>query len=802
MAAYYQPKLKFWRAEVIKRMAVFVVVVLLIFVAAGLSAFAYFSKDLPNPERLTERQLIQSTRIYDREGKVLLFDIHNEKKRTMVNLEDIPAHISFAAIAAEDENFYKHNGFDLKGITRAFFTNLKEGKIKQGGSTITQQLVKNAILTPERTITRKIKELILSWEIERRFTKEDILQLYLNEIPYGSNVYGIEAAAQSIFNTPATDLTISQSALLASLPKAPTYYSPYGLHKEELMDRHDKTLKKMFDLGYIYEEDYEQALNEELIFSTPNPIKAPHFVMYVKEQLVEMFGDRLVEEGGLKVTTTLDIELQQLAEDIIVEESQKNLTNYDAKNSALVALNPNTGEILAMVGSRDYFDVNNDGNVNVTLRPRQPGSSMKPFAYATAFKKGYTPETVVFDLETNFGEDGQGNEYIPGNYDDKFRGPLTMRQCIQMSVNVCSVKTLYLAGIGDTLKTAKDLGLETFADESRFGLSLVLGGGEVKLLEHVNAYGTFATSGVHYPNFPIVKVEDQEGNVIFKQEIEGKQAIDEEIARTITDVLSDNKARAPVFGSNSNLYLGARPVAAKTGTTSEYRDAWLVGYTPQLAVGVWTGNNDNTPMKKDASGGRVAGPIWNRFMREALEGEEIIEFIPPVGNSKPKIDQARAVKIDKITGKLATDLTPPHLVEEKVFQEVHSVLYYVDPKSDQFPLWEQPVIEWASERNYNSSAPTEYDDVHTLENRPIPKIINLTKPGNNNLRVDVSVEAKLEMKQVDFFFDGNLVATDSTAPYSAFFRMPSTTPGSHILSVKAYDVVDNIGDLSQTVSLP
>lgn len=796
----YKPKLKFWRKQTVRRLFFVILTLFLIFVAGVLGAFAYFSKDLPNPDRIKEREVIQSTRIYDRTGEILLYDIHNLKKRSLVELNEIAAYVQWAAVTAEDENFWHHRGFDIKGIIRAFWANLKEKKISQGGSTITQQLVKNAILTPNRTLTRKVKEIILSIEIEKRFSKNDILQMYLNEIPYGSNIYGIEAASQSFFNKSARDLSLSEAVLLATLPKAPSWYSPYGIHTDELFSRHKMILNKMYNLGYITESDLIEALAQKLKFASPNPIKAPHFVMLVRESLIEKFGERVVAEGGLRVITSIDIKLQQLAEDIIKEESAKNLSQYKAKNASLVAINPNTGEILAMVGSRDYFDLENDGNVNVALRSRQPGSSIKPFIYATAFKKGYTPNTIVFDLETNF-ETREEKEYSPQNYDNKFRGPVTFRQGIAMSLNIPSVKVLYLAGVRDSTKTTKDMGITTLTEPERYGLSLVLGGGEVKLLEETSAYGVFATEGIRFPYQSVLKISNSQGETLEEFKPKGKRVLEENIARTISDLLSDNEARTPMFGANSNLYLGARPVAAKTGTTSEYRDGWTLGYTPQLVVGVWVGNNDNTPMKNKASGGRVAAPIWNRFMKEALAGEEILEFNQPLEIEEEPIRQIKKVKIDKITGKLATELTPPHLVEERIFQEVHSVLYYIDPADHQFINWESPVLTWAKEHNYNNSIPIEYDDIHTKNNQPQIKITKLSAQ-NELLEIQADIQAILQLKQVDFLFNGQLMATDKTEPYAALYTIPTNKPGNHLVTVRAYDLVDNVGEESQSISLP
>ena len=724
--------------------------------------FAYFAKDLPNPEQITERRMVESTKIYDRTGKILLYDVHGEEKRTVIPFEEIPQQVKDATLVIEDDNFYHHFGLDWKGILRAAWANFRGQKIAQGGSTITQQFIKNAILTPERTFTRKIKEAILAIGMEIKYSKDEIFDFYLNQVPYGSNAYGIEAAAQTFFNKNAKDLTLAENALLAALPKAPSYYSPYGSHFDELKARQEYILERMNKFGYITEQELIQAKEEELeLTPVAGRFKAPHFVMYVREYLGEKYGKEYMEQAGLKVYTTLDWDLQQTAEETITEGVKRNIKNFNAHNAALVSIDPKTGQILAMVGSKDYWAEPSPGGcipggsipgktclfepyVNVTIRNRQPGSSFKPFAYATAFQKGFTPDAMIFDLETEFAVKG-AEGYKPRNYDGRFRGPVSFRQALAQSLNIPSVKVLYLAGVSETINLAQDMGIETLKDRSRFGLSLVLGGGEVKLLEISAAFSVFATEGIKHPLISILRIEDNKGKILEKYEYKSKKVLEPQITRLISDLLSDEATRAPMFGSKSKLYLGERPVAAKTGTTQEYRDGWTIGYTSSLVTGVWAGNNDNTSMREGA-GIYVAAPIWNEFMKKAynkkqgtrnkeqeeeLENyfdlpEEIEEFTSPepIETNKDilngKYIKETKVYINKETGKLATNSTPPDLLEEKTYYQVHSILYYLNknkPQGDgngkndsQFSNWESSVQKWANLMGYNQEMPQEYDD--------------------------------------------------------------------------------------------
>jgi len=752
------PKINSYRKKykkgILKKILIILIWIIVLGLIAGISIFAYFAKDLPDPEKIAERITIESTKIYDRTGKIILYDVHGEEKRTIIPFEEIPDYVKNATIIAEDNNFYHHFGIDFKGIIRSFIANLTNKKISQGGSTITQQFIKNAILTPERTYTRKIKEAILSIQMEMKYSKDEILNFYLNQVPYGSSAYGIEAAAQTFFNKNAKDLTLAESTIIISLTNATTYYSPYGSHFEELKAKQEYILEKMHEFGYITEQELSEAKEEKLEFSpVRSGIKAPHFVMYIREYLENKYGN--MEKAGLKIYTTLDWDLQKIAEEIIKNEVEKNIKNFNANNAALISIDPKTGQILSMVGSKDYFKESSpknctpgknclfEPNVNVCTRARQPGSSFKPFAYATAFQKGFTPDTMIFDLETNFGVQG-ADEYIPQNYDSKFRGPVSMRTGLAQSLNIPSVKTLYLAGVDETINLAQDMGIQTLKDRSRFGLSLVLGGGEVKLLEQTAAFGVFANKGIKQEISFILKIEDRENNILEEYKEEKERVLDEEITKLISDILSDEESRIPMFGSKSKLYIEGIPVAAKTGTTQEYRDGWTIGYTPSLVVGVWAGNNDNTSMKQGA-GIYVATPIWNEFIKKAyqfkvenkgddlenyfvLQNEEDFEKPEEIITSKPilngSFENEIKIKINKENGKIATNLTPLYLMEEKIYRQAHCILYYLDKdnpigendgkKDSQFDNWEKSVINWANlpERKeiYNQEPPTEYDD--------------------------------------------------------------------------------------------
>ena len=608
--------------------------IFLVFLLGGAFLFIYYAKDLPRPEKFTERPFPQSTKIYDRSGEHLLYEVYGEEKRTLVSLDVIPDYLEKAVVAVEDADFYHHFGVDFKGIIRAVLADLQLLKPAYGGSTIPQQLIRSAFLTTEKTAERKIREIVLSLELDRRYPKEQILEWYLNQVPFGSNCYGVEAASQTYFKKSVSEVSLEEAAVLAALIKAPSHLSPYGSYKIELLGRKDYVLDRMAEENFISQTEADKTKEEEIEFAKIlQPIEAPHFTLWVKELLEEKYSDIFLREKGLKVYTSLDWELQKLAEKVVEEGAEINHLYYNAHNAALVALDPETGEILALVGSKDYFDSpypeGCSSGVDCLFDPqfnavvgtkdnpgRQPGSAFKPFVYATAFNKGYSDQTVVIDEETNFGLWGN-KEYIPQNYDGLFRGPVTLRQALAQSINVPSVKVLLnFAGLPDSIETAEKLGITTL--KPPFGPSIVLGGWEVKLLEMVSAYGVFATEGLKVPPIAILKIEDQKGNIVEINEKSLKRVLPSQTCQLINDILSDNEARAPMFGARSALFFEEHQVAAKTGTTQDFRDAWAIGYTSSLVTGVWVGNNNNASMAKKPAV-TLAGPIFHNFMEAALE---------------------------------------------------------------------------------------------------------------------------------------------------------------------------------------
>lgn len=804
-----------------KKILLFFGILFLIGIMSSLVLFTWISRSLPDPNRLLERQVPQSTKIYDRTGEEVLYDIHGEEKRTLVNISELPDYIKYATIAIEDKDFYHHSGISLWGIFRGTIWQVIRGKRAQGGSTLTQQFIKNSILTDERTITRKIKEWILAYKVEQKFSKDEILQMYFNEIPYGSTAYGVEAASQRFFGKNAKDINIAEAAILAALPQAPSRYSPYGQNKDLLIERQQYIIGLMEEQDYISAEEADEARNFELDFKPQSEnIVAPHFVMLVKEILSEKYGEKLVEQGGLKIYTTLDLYKQKIAEEVIAEKAETNQEKYNASNASLVSIDPKTGQVLVMVGSKDYFNDEIDGQVNIATSQRQPGSSLKPLVYATSFLKGYTPDTILYDVVTNFSKKtGDKNDYEPHNYSNAENGPVTIRKALAGSLNIPAVKALYLAGVGNVIELARDLGYSTLVDKDRYGLSLVLGGGEVKLIEHVNAYSAFSREGYLNPISYILKVEDADGNILEEFKKDEKKVLDPKVARMINDILSDNNARAYAFGESNWLTLGARPVAAKTGTTNDYRDAWTIGYTPSLVAGVWVGNNDNSEMKRGAAGGVVAAPIWHDFMQKVLGDTPIEQFkkpeIPKTG--KPMLDGEAGtevvVKIDKASGLLATDLTPENYIEERVYSEPHSILYYVDkddplgdapkdPNTDpQFELWESRVLEWAEKQRGTSTAvtsegapPTDTDNVHLKENLPTLEIIS---PSSNQVINEavlfsrVNTEAPRGINRVEYYINDNLFYVSNNYPFNLAKNISFLNNGYHNLKIRSCDDVDN-----------
>lgn len=595
-----------------------------------ISSYVFVIKDLPSPRKLASYDIPLATKIYDRNGE-LLFDIFAEQNRTTVPLSEIPKYVQEATIAIEDKNFYKHRGINpVGGILRAAAATITKHKL-QGGSTITQQLVKSALLTPERTLTRKIKEIILAFWVEILYPKEKILEMYLNQVPYGGTAWGIETAAETYFGKHVKELTLAESALLAGLPQAPTLYSPYGAHPELAKTRQEEVLMRMAEDQYITKEQSETAKQEELMFRPAIGIQAPHFVMYVKEQLVNTYGEHLVERGGLKVITTLDLGLQKYAQATVSAEVNK-LSGLHVTNGATLVTNPATGEILSMVGSVDYF-ASPSGSFNVTTALRQPGSSIKPINYAIGLeKKIVTPATMFLDVPTCFANIDQPN-YCPHNYDGKFHGPVQLRLALGNSYNIPAVKMLYLNTVSDMVASASAFGFTTLKDPEHYGLSLTLGAGEVRMTDMAQAFGVFANAGIHKELHTILKVEDKDGKILEEYKdpnlnkdvpsqllLSGTRVVSPETAYLISHILLDNNARQDAFGSHSSLVIPGRAVSVKTGTTDDLRDNWTIGYTPQRLVVTWVGNNDNTPMNQAlVSGVTGAAPIWNRIMRKVLD---------------------------------------------------------------------------------------------------------------------------------------------------------------------------------------
>lgn len=774
--------------------------------------FAWYSKDLPTPGNIKNRTPAQSTQILDRDGKVL-YDIHGEEKRTVVESSTIPQDVKNATVAAEDKNFYKHMGVDFTGIARALYRDIfHHSDVLQGGSTITQQYVKNALLTTKQTFDRKIKELILSLELEAMYSKDEILTMYLNEIPYGSNAYGIEAASQTFYKKSVKDLTLDEAATLAALPNAPTYYSPYGTHPDALKTRRDYILDRMVELKYITQDQAKEAKDKKIeVVEQDENITAPHFVLYVKEKLVEMYGEEKVTEGGLKVTTTLDINKQKAAEEAVKNGYEKNLS-MGASNAALVSLDPKTGQILAMVGSHDFFDTENDGQVNVTVSDRQPGSSFKPIVYATGFKGKYSPSSVLWDVKTDFGN------YTPSNYNGKFNGPVTIRFALSNSLNIPAVKMLALVGIDSALETAHEMGITTLNDGAdQYGLSLVLGGGEVKPIDMATAFSVFANKGVKNETTPFLKIEDSQGKILYQYELgkNQKQVLDPQIAYEISSILSDNDARSTTFGSNSYLHFSDRTVAAKTGTTESFHDAWTVGYTPSLATAVWVGNNNNDAMSTGADGSVVAAPIFHEYMQNALSGQNNEEFERPSGITDFTVDKLSGkiptdqssdkltdifaswqipkdyddihvkVKICKVCSdvKLADENCPPSQIEERIYTNLHS-----EKPNDS--NWENPVRLAAEALGMSlGTPPKDVCDVNSVK-----PSISISSPSNGasvsgNFTIQTNPNATNGIAVVEIFID-NVKVASLGSPYSTTYNANNLSTGSHELIAKVIDNKD------------
>lgn len=788
--------------------------------------FAYFASQLPNPEEFEKRIIVESTKIYDRTGGSLLHEVGKDVKRTYVELKEISPYLQKATIAAEDDDFYEHPGIDIKGIARAIIFNIfgkNSGLIEvQGGSTITQQFIKNAMLTPERTLSRKVKEVILSLEMERRYSKDKILEFYLNQVSYGSIFYGVEAASQNYFHKSASDITLAEAATLASITRLPTYYLK---HPEEREQRKDWLLDRMVSLKLVEEKEANEAKKKKISLKvTPSVMEAPYFVQEVEKQLLEMYGEDY-KRMGLKVLTTLNLKLQKIGEETVSEWSSKLERWYNAKNAALLTINPQNGEVLAMVGGRNF----QESQVNIWTPEKEksfqsPGSSFKPIVYAAAFKKGFTPDTIFWDVKTNFG----GNpSYRPKNYDNQYRGPVKMEEALAQSLNVPAVKSLYLAGTDQVANLAKSMGMiESFKEYESAGLSMAIGGKDVVPLELVSSFGVFATEGTrHLPTY-ILRIEKSNGKTIFSPEVHPIKVLDNEVCRQVNSILSNNSLRAPMFGSSSWLYLG-HWAAAKTGTaatqTGKVTDTWTIGYTTNLVTGVWVGNNDNKPMYGNAAGANTAASIWWNFMKEATRDQPHQGFTSPktIKTGNPILDGYMTkvtLKIDKASGKLATAMTPKNFIEKKTFYQLtHSILYYIDKNNPRgtysassssdpmFQRWEAAVQAWIKSAGGKYRVPTAEDDVHITGNQP--KIDIITAPELDELEGTVSFTIKItapkgidKVKVLELFPLNKLLsstnngATEQTFTYKTE-DLGSLGPGENYkFKIRVTDKVGNEGD--------
>ncbi len=801
----------------LKKRTLKIIGILLVVGIVSVSLFIWIiSRNLPNPDQLLDREIAQSTKIYDRSGEHILYEISGDERRTLIKIDEIPDNVKNAVVSIEDKNFYTHKGFSFFAMARTAITNVIYNR-SAGGSTLTQQFVKNAVLTPEKTIIRKVKEIIISYRLEKKFDKKEILQMYLNEIPYGSNAYGVEAASQKYFGKSVKDVTLPEAAVLAAIVQQPSRYSPYGPNRDRLMTRKDYVLTLMAEQGYISQEESEQAKQVEISFKGKETnITAPHFVMYIKDILAEKYGEKTIEQGGLKIITTLDFNKQKIAEDVIKEKTENYKEKYNASNAALVSIDPKTGQILAMVGSKDYFDDEIDGQVNVAMRLRQPGSSIKPLVYAALFEKGgYNPNTLLYDVNTNFSND-PANPYEPRNYDLGERGPVTIKKALAGSLNIPAVKALYLAGIDNVINFLKNLNYTSFENKDRFGLALVLGGAEVKLVEHVNAYSAFAREGEIHEYTGILKVEDKEGKVLEEYKENKKNVLSVQSARMINSIMTDNSARAYVFGEHNKLNLGNRPSGAKTGTTNDFRDAWTIGYTPSLVTGVWVGNSNNEKMSGKADGSVVAAPIWNEFMKRALENETMESFNAP-DEYKTGISildgeiPSQKIEIDRATGLLADTYTDPSLIEEKTINSYHSILYYINkdeplkgkpenPENDpQFLIWEKAVLDWAK-KNASSSDDfllNAYEEFNKEENKPEIKI-NWPKDGDTinspSLPVEMEAAAKLGISTIEYLINGNSFLINREYSQKNSINVEKLPNGFHNLKVKVCDQYRNCSE--------
>lgn len=804
------------------RRRLFLSILSLIFILLSLIIHTLFV-DLPSLDRLTENLVVPSTKILARDGR-LLYEINDPAglRHTTLPLKEIPKACQQATVAVEDAGFYSHPGVEVSGIIRAFWINLTGGEVLSGGSTITQQVARNMLLDPQekaqRTYVRKLRESILAWRLSQAYSKDQILELYLNQTYYGHLAHGVESASQAYFGKHARDLDLAECAMLAGIPQAPALFDPLtspNAAKEKQIIVLDLMLKNKM----ISEAESKIAKDESLQYaSTPFPIAAPHFVFYVWSLLEQQYPPDILY-SGLTVTTTIDLDLTRTAHEIInrrlkILAEDNDSAPHGATDSALVAVDPHSGQILAMVGSPDYFDQKNSGAVNMAFAPRQPGSAIKPITYAAAFdpslcssppsKMGerlgegacpWTPATMILDVHTSF-VTKEGLSYVPLNYDRNFHGPVSARDALGGSLNVPAVKALDHVGLNNMISLATRMGITTLNNADRFGLALTLGGGEVRLIELTSAFGVFAAGGVRAPTAAILKITNARGDLIYQwTQPSSERILDERISYLITDVLSDNNARLATFGPNSVLQIG-RPAAVKTGTTTDYRDNWTVGYTPELVTGVWVGNANNAPMI-NISGVAGAGPIWHEFMRAVLLGKPESKFDQPNGLARVEVCALSGLlpteycphkrveifiegtqptardnfyqpfKVDAATGALADSNTPPDRIVTQVF--------LVLPPEAQ---------EWAKEKGIpqlptsNVQSPREASNlkITSPDDRTIYKIS--PRLPLSNQQVSFTAVSGKAFKEVSFVLDGVVIATVRESPHQTFWQLAE---GKHTL---------------------
>jgi len=782
-----------------------------------LGLFIYFGKDLPSPTKVVRREGY-SSKVYDRNGKVL-YDIYNDAKRDPVSFSDIPDYLKQATIAVEDKDFYKHKGFDpltpLRMVKNFFYF-----KKVTGGSTLTQQLTRNVLLTTERTVTRKIKELILAIQIEAKYSKDEILGMYLNEAPYGGASWGVAPAAEQYFGKTVNQLSLAECAILAGLPQLPSVYSPYSSTPKAYIDRTRHVLARMTEDGYISQSLADETMKEVENYEfndQKSTMQAPHFVLWVKELLAEKYGEDVVEGGGLKITTTLDLDLQNKAQEIVAEEIEKN-ESKKITNGAAVIIDPATGQVLAMVGSRDYWSDKTDGNFNVVTQAlRQPGSSIKPVTYLAAIKKGWTAATMIMDTPVTFPGSGGQKDYSPQNYNGKYNGPMSLRNALGNSINTTAVKTLAFVGVKNMLALAYDMGLSTLEPTqqnlSRFGLAVTLGGAEVKMIDLASAYAAFANKGLKMDMTGVLRVEDKDGRVLeeYKQ-TDGKRVMTEQEAFIISNILSDNSAREMTFGAVNSLQVSGYQVAAKTGTTNDKKDNWTIGWAPNLLTAVWVGNNDNSEMGNLVSGVSGAAPIWKKIMTYELPKLSKVDFSIPNKIVSLEVDKVSGypahdgfaskteyfidgtqstisdpihlkLKVCKGVFGLATpeDMSNNNYEEKEFFSLKENDLVSTDGKN----RWQEGIDNWigqqADKDKYNP--PTSYCRSDGRVTVDIDSPANQSTVGNT-FEVKVTTSSLVKITEVRLWVDGVEKKTWTERPFEMSLTLDN---GTHTIKVKVID---------------